>query len=574
MRNDNTSDGVVGSTKKSLVDALTGALAGCHNASIQPCSAYFDLEMNVSGLLSHGWSPPRWPRLSAAIATAAVTALAATACGTGGAKSSGGQVSDQFTFGFPASPPSLNPGIGDPSYSAFYQWAYDPLVVMKPDGTFGPGLAVKWGYSGKGNRVYELTLREGLKFSDGTALDAQAVKTYLDYARGQKIGSPAQLLVSVSEVEVTGPLTVRLNLRKSDPNLTFAFAQAFGGGDIASPKAVADPATLDKGTAGAGPYMLQASQTVVGDHYTFVPNPHYWDKSRQRWKSVTIRVIPNPSSMIQAMRAGQVQAALGDPTTLQAARGAGLTVSAPPQALTGLNLVDRAGELAKPLGDVRVRQALNHAVDRAAIAKALYGDQKLTISQYALPGQAAYDPSLNSAYAYDPGRAKQLLAQAGYPDGFTLPVLDTSLSGMDKMMQAVAGQLAKVGVKLQITTKAVANDYFVAMQSGKFPAAAIGYGLANMASLYVGFVNPQGPFNPLHTVDPKLEALYGQYFAAGEQDGAAIQKQINAYLVDQAWSLPVVGAPLSYYLVKGLTGLDATTANAGVPWLTELRPAG
>lgn len=531
--------------------------------------------MSVSGLLWASRPSLRRSRRTAALVVAVVAVLAVvTGCSSGASSGNGtDSVGDEITFGAPLSPPSLNPAIGDPAYGLFFQWAYDPLVVMRPDGSFGPGLAIEWGYVGEGNRAYELTLREGVKFSDGTALDAKAVKTYLDYSRKQKTSPLAVLFTNVESIEATGPLTVRITLHKSDPNLTFAFAQAFGGGNIASPKAVAAPETLDNGTAGTGPYMLDASKTVAGDHYTFVANPHYWNKERQHFKQVTIRVIPNPSSMIQAMRAGQVQAALGDPTTLQAAKDAGLTVLAPPQALTGLNLADRDGKLSKPLGDVRVRQALNHAVDRKVIAKALYGDEELAISQYALPGHAAYDPALDNAYRYDPALAKQLLADAGYPDGFTLPVLDTKLVGLDKMVQAVAGQLGKIGVKLQVTTKAAANDFFAAMASGKFPATSIPYGLANMATLHVGFVNPQGPWNPMHTTDPKLDALYQQYFAANEQDGAALEKRINAYLVEQAWTLPVVGAPLSYYLADGLTGFEATTANAGVPWLTELRAA-
>ena len=106
---------------------------------------------------------------------------------------------------------------------------------------------------------------------------------------------------------------------------------------------------------------------------------------------MTLRVIANPSSMIQSMRSGQIQAALGDPTTLSAAKSAGLNVIAPPQAMSGLNLLDRSGTISKPVGDVRVRQALNYAVDRKAIAKALYGDEALALSQYSLTGQAAYD---------------------------------------------------------------------------------------------------------------------------------------------------------------------------------------
>lgn len=445
---------------------------------------------------------------------------------------------------------------------------------MQPDGTFTPGLAEEFGYVGEGNMTYELTLRAGVKFSDGTPLDAEAVKTYLDYQRSQTLGSMAPLFINVDTVTATGLLTVRITLKSPDPSLTFNFAQAFGGGNIASPKAVADPTLLDAGTAGAGPYMLDPGQTVAGDHYTFVQNPHYWNPDGQHWETVTVRVIANPSSMLQAIQAGQVQAALGDPSTLQAAKNAGLAVAAPPQALSGLNLMDRAGTVSKELGDVRVRQALNYAVDRIAIAKALYGDEALALSQYALEGQPGYDEALNDVYPHDVERAKELLAEAGYPDGFTLPVLSVNLAGLDKLVQAIGGQLSAVGVDLDIQTEATANDYVVKMLSAQVPAGAIGYGLANMSSLWAGFVNPAGPFNPFHYSDPELDELYAQYNTASGEDGVALQQQINAWLVDQAWTVPVVGAPLSYYSVEEVTGLEATAANSGVPRLTEIQPAG
>ncbi|XAZ30123.1 ABC transporter substrate-binding protein [Paenarthrobacter ureafaciens] len=505
-----------------------------------------------------------------------VVGVAMTGCsGNGGGAAATGKAytADTVTFATAAVPPSLNPAIGDPAYAALYHWAYDPLVVMNGDGTFSPGLAEKFGYVGEGNKTYELTLRDGLTFSDGATLDAAALKENLDYTRAQTLGTPSTLLASVENVEVTAPLTVRLTLSRPDPGLTFYFAQAFGAGYPISPESLDEPATLDAATAGAGPYVLDSAQTVAGDHYTFVKNPKYWNPERQHWESVTVRVIANPSSTIQAMQAGQVQAALGDATTLPAARAAGLQVIAPPQALSGINLADRDGKVSKPLGDVRVRQALNMAVDRKVIAKALYGSEDLALSQYALKGQAPFGEELNEKYQYDPQKAKALLTEAGYPDGFTLPVLTASIAGLDKLTQAVGGQLEQVGVKLDITTQATAPDYFTAMVSGKYPAAVIGYGLADMNTLYAGFVNPAGPFNWFKTVDPKLDELYAQYRVADEKSGAGLQKQINERLMDQAWTIPVVGAPLSYYLASGLTGFDATSANAGVPLVTDLRPA-
>ena len=95
-----------------------------------------------------------------------------------------------------AAPPSLNPGIGDPAFAALYQWAYDSLVILQPDGTFAPNLAVEFGYTDDRNMRYELTLREGVKFSDGTDLDAEALKGYFEYVRSQPT-SLAQLLARV-----------------------------------------------------------------------------------------------------------------------------------------------------------------------------------------------------------------------------------------------------------------------------------------------------------------------------------------------------------------------------------------
>ena len=143
----------------------------------------------------------------------------------------------------------------------------------------------------------------------------------------------------------------------------------------------------------------------------------------------------------------------------------------------------------------------------------------------------------------------------------------------DKMTQAVAGSAVEDRRHAGGHQQATAPDYFTAMVSGQYPGRRIGYGLANMDSLYAGFVNPPGPFNWFHTVDPQLDALYQQYSDGGRAGGVALQQQINARLVDQAWDVPVVGAPLSYYTATGLTGLDATSANSGVPLLTDLRPA-
>ena len=474
-----------------------------------------------------------------------------------------------LTFGIVAIPPSLNPGIGDPAYNAVYQWAYDPLVFLQPDGTFAPGLAVEFGHTDDRNMRYELTLREGVKFSDGTDLDAEAVKGHFDYVRSQPTAL-AQQFARVEDITVTGPLSLVIELSEPDPGLTFNLAQGFGGGNIISPKGIESPETLDLGTAGAGPYILVAADSVVGDTYTFVPNPHYWNPDRIHWDEVVLRVIPNSSSMVEAIRAGQIQAGQGDPTTMAAAADAGISVLSAPQVMFGLNLVDRHGEVSAPLGDERVRRALNHGVDREALAAALLGDTSLTLSQYAIEGQRGYDPSLNAVNAYNPDRARQLLAEAGYGDGVTIGVLTVSLFSLDTMVEAVAGQLAEVGVALDITAVADPTSYFVGMTSKEHPAVALAYGLGTMQSLHVGFIDPLGPFNPFGVVDEQLDSLYEEYFST-VGDSSDVEQRINARLVDQAWALPVMASPIAWYVAEGLTGIEATGGNGAIPTLADLR---
>lgn len=467
-------------------------------------------------------------------------------------------------------PPTLNPALGDPAYNVLYQWAYEPLVVLEPDGTYSSGLAEKFGYADDENKVYEITLREDLKFSDGETLDAEALKAFFTYEKAQT-SSAGLLLGSVEKMEVTDPLTVRLTLNRSDPGFSFYFAQAFGAGNVISPKAIQDADSLNTGTAGAGQYMAVSDETVSGDTYTFEKNPNYYDQDAIQFEKVIVKVIPNASSMLQAVKSGQVQAAAADITTLQTAKSDGINVISAPQTLVGLNLTDRSGELREPLGDVRVRQALQLAVDRKAIAKGLFGDESLALSQFALPDTAGSLPELEEEMAYDPDQARQLLADAGYPDGFTLKTLTTPFSGLDKITEAIGGELAKVGVTLDITSKPTPNDYLQAMLSNEYPAIALGYGLKDANSLYAGYVNPQGPFNPAHYSDPELDKLYAEYFATPSDEAGELEQQINQRLVEQGWAVPVLGTPLGYYLADGFTGLEATSLNSAVPHFTELR---
>ncbi|HEY7596995.1 MAG TPA: ABC transporter substrate-binding protein [Actinophytocola sp.] len=500
-------------------------------------------------------------RKRVSLAAALVLVLVATGCAGPGAASPVSSTKTTLNIGTSYPPtPNLDPGNANGSSLWYLELAYEPLIKMASDGKLKPGLATSWRYVGDGNTTFELELRENVKFSDGSPLTADVVKANLDRFRGTAQLSTAAQLADVKDVTVVDERTIRMTLSKPNPSIAAVLSEFYGPGDMVSGKALADPAKLATQTVGAGPYMLDRSKTVEGDHYAFVRNPHYWNPDAARFRTVVVKILPNPNSALAALRTGQVDLVQGAPNTDKAAKAAGVRVISVPQTFVGLALADRAGAKLRALGDVRVRQALNYAIDRKKIAAGLvdtYGGPTPT-EQIVLPGQSGY--SEDTAYPHDPDKAKQLLREAGYPDGFTLPVVSFSgPSGTTPLLQVMANQLADVGVRLKISDTSDTNKYIQDMLSGRFPAYGIAFG--TMPIHLMGpllFLPNATPFNPFHSTDPKLESLYGQAAQADPDTKPGYDKQIIEQLVDQAWFVPVLFQPVSYYARQGVDGVAAT----------------
>src|SRR5262249_42641883 len=159
---------------------------------------------------------------------------------------------------------------------------------------------------------------------------------------------------------------------------------------VASPKAVANPDLFAKGTYGAGPYTLDYANSVPADHYTFVPNKYYWDRSKIRFKQIYVKAVNDSASMLQALQAGQLDVAWStDASTAPAAEKAGFQAVSAPFAIIFAQLNPKAS---KALADVRVRQAMNYALDRKAMASALYGKYGKASSEFTITPDA--DPGL------------------------------------------------------------------------------------------------------------------------------------------------------------------------------------
>ncbi|MET3803218.1 peptide/nickel transport system substrate-binding protein [Nakamurella sp. UYEF19] len=508
---------------------------------------------------------PRWPA-SAAFVIGAALCVVLAACGGGkpagagasvsGAPASPSSVGDTLTVAAQAPATSINPGTVDTAFILYTALAYEPLIYRDSDGNLQPALASAWKYVGTGNTQLDLTIRQGVRFTDGTDVTPQAVQKSLEYMKSAG-GNQAQALASIQSIVVAGQ-TVSIKLSQPNPMLPDMLTQSYGIGQVIGPKGLANPKSLNltSVTDGAGAYVYDPSASVAGDHYVYTANPGYYDKARQHYKKVVIRVIANPQAALNAVTTKQVDVVVGDFTTVKQAKSAGLQIAQVAFVWDGLNLIDRDGTVSKPLGDVRVRQAINYGIDRQAVTSALLGQYGVATSQVSVQGSDGYSADAASRYPYDPAKAKSLLAAAGYPNGIDLPVLSVHFAGLDTMTGALTAQLAKVGIRLDVTTVSDANSYIGGVTGRQYPVVAVGYGAQPMYLMGQGLFLPAAKvFNGFGTKSPELSKLYTDAAAADATARPALNEKIQDYLVDNAWFAPVAFTPVFYYARTDLGGL-------------------
>jgi peptide/nickel transport system substrate-binding protein len=516
-------------------------------------------------------------RISTAVLVTGMVAVAVAACsGTSSSSSAGAQSAASSTTGGTLTvagelgPTTLNPETTNQALCDFEELAYEPLIVRLENGGLAPGLATSWHYAGSGNTTFVLNLRSGVKFSDGTTMTAQDVVNDFDYV--VKAGGQMAPFFAGDSFAVTGPLQVTITAKAPNPDFPFLLTQDYNVGDIISPGGLKDTAALGTKTFGAGPYELDVAQTVSGSTYTYTPNPYYYDKAAVHWKTVVIKVIESPQAILDAMKTGEVNLAEGDASTLKTAEQAGLTVTQAPLIWEGVDLADRGGKMVKALASVQVRQALNYATDRTALVSALFAGVGTPTEQVTVPGGYGYLASLNATYPYDPAKAKQLLAAAGYSHGFTMSMVTADYDEENLLAQALKQEWAQIGVTVNIIDDANPSAYEAAFASGSVPSFIATYGQQPIPVEGPGLFLPSAIFNPYHTASAALESLYDQDITASGAAAAALDQKVESYLVNNAWFVPVVASGLPWYATTNITG-TAVTASAPLVELYQVEPA-
>ncbi len=496
-------------------------------------------------------------RLVATAVAITLAMVALAACGSGSEGDGGAGQSDTLTIGISQELASLNPGVdGGSSGAGFMLYLpYATLIAKDPDtGAYGPGLAESFGYVGTGNTTFELKLRPDAVFADGTPVDSEAVKTWLEYF--PTAGGGFGKLLTIDSVETPDATTAILHLGVPSPLLPEYLAGPWGM--VISPQAVADPEQLTLGAPGAGPYQYDQDSTVTGSSatYTLIPNEHFYAQDQITWSKIVVKVISDPAARLRAMQSGQLDVAMGTVDTIGAARAAGIDATASSWGWTGVSIIDSNGSTIEALADKRVRQALNYAIDREGIAQSLYAGEVEPTSELTSPD--GFDPALQDAYPYDPEKAKELLAEAGYPDGFTMTMVAPTfgiLTGRP-LAQAIAQNWSDIGVELDLTSVATSAELFEKYLSKA--SFLLDYADSAMIQIAENRYVDGGSANPYGVIDREIIDLHDQLLASAPDDLLPLGQEMTRRITEQAYLVPIAKRPQVLFAGDTVTGAMAT----------------
>ncbi|MBO1077745.1 ABC transporter substrate-binding protein [Roseomonas haemaphysalidis] len=382
----------------------------------------------------------------------------------------------------PFNPSSLDPVTGGAGSDHMVLYpVFDTLVSFDP-GTLAPqpGLAVAWNYPDP--RTLILTLRAGVRFHDGTPMDAAAVKANLDRARMDDRSSVKGDLQSLASVQVLAPDSVALHLSRPDTALPLILADR--AGMMSSPRAItARGRQYDREPVGAGPFKF--GRWADNDVVELVRNEDYWDRDLPHLDGITFRIITDLNTGLRSVLAGENHGAyrLNPQQKIVADRmGARVVVSSTPT-IADYHLVFNSRRA--PLNDVRVRRAINYAVDRAAFNRAALLGLGTPAQTMLPPGYWAHDESLNDFYTHDPDRARALLREAGHAEGIDIQFFGNADQASQQRHEIVIEQLRQVGIRARLTAGSNADMYqrFMIQQEGDM-----------IMTLWTGRPDPALPF--------------------------------------------------------------------------------
>lgn len=423
------------------------------------------------------------------------------------------------------------------SFSSFrvIEVMYEGLLRLDEDGALEPALASNWEISEDG-KTYTFYIRKGVKFHDGSELTAEDVKASFRRILDPEVGSPqASRLQKIKEMKVVGKYKIKIALSSKFAPFLYKVA---GPGRAIIPKSIVEKGgNLKKQDLGTGPFKL--SNWVPGEQIVLKKNEDYWMEDLPYLDKITYKIIPEPATRRAALQSGDIDLIpSADTTSVQVLQGVKnvkiISTQELAYSLIGFNL-NR-----EPLDDPRVRRAIAYAMDRKEIIQAVY-DGLATVGTPLPPALREWyiKPSKLETYVQNYGKAKELLEEAGYPDGIKFsvtvsPALKTAL----QIAQVLQQQLKPAGITMEINTvewgtflDAWRNsdfDSFVSLNGGSFDPD--GY--------YYRTFHSQGSTNVFNYSDPVMDKLLEKgRVTTDKEERKEIYMKIQKRLIEQ---MPII----------------------------------
>jgi peptide/nickel transport system substrate-binding protein len=459
---------------------------------------------------------------------------------------------------------SLDPHQNDYDYSQKAQHgAYEALLnyVVAKDGTVGVGPALATGYTTTDAKIWTVALQKGIKFTDGTPFNAEAVKYNFERVVGMKM-PPAGRLPAIDKVEVVDDLTVRFTLK----NVYVPFPENLVKVYMVSPTAAKAHATADDpwgnkwmfdNAVGTGPYKIES--WVKGQTVTMVKNPDYWGG----WKGnhvekVILRFVKEATTRRLLLEGGDVDLAEGisfdDLDALSKVKGVIV------QGYDQPSVVQMRMRLQGPLKDIKVRKAILMAFDYEGFIKGVLSG-RAKASQGMFPTAVwAYDKAF-PAQKQDMAAAKKMLAESSYPTGgFSLVVATITPYGwfQPREAQILQANLKELNINVTIQDFPDASPYYAALSTAdKGPdiyAWSVNYSFndpeAELNNLLCSRFPENGGNNYMRICDPKFEELKAQALTLPKrEDRFPLYQQIQKLLVDDAFAI-MAAEPLYYVTMR------------------------
>lgn len=362
----------------------------------------------------------------------------------------------RYAYGNACATPGYAPLAAANAHLPYLTLAYENLLTYADDGKLVGKLATAWEVNPEEPSI-TWTLREGVQFADGTPFNAEAVKVNIEEYQANNRTEVA----NIASVEVQDDTHVKMNMVSFNSSTLesvgyFVFYM--------SPKALEnDHAALENATCGTGPFQLSEFENNAYAVYT--KNENYWQEGLPYLDSVELVIITETTTMQTAFRAGEYDVCgIGNfvPTAIQELQADGIyqeTINHNGMGVGTLGLIPNS-KIDSPWADARVRRAMCYAIDMDALNAAFMLGTGTIVDEWATPGAITYNKDINHM-KYDPARAKELLAEAGYPDGFDSEIM--MISALQDMLTAANNMLAEVGIrcKVNMVDGATQNQHYM-----------------------------------------------------------------------------------------------------------------